>query len=176
MALAGALAAVGVLAWACTGGEGEPGGHTNATRNGPPPTAMPTVTVTRTVVPRAEPVADGAPCAGKNLVVSLTTARDTYAGRDAPRFRVSVVNAGENECTWDAGSLDVRVASGDDRIWSSAHCRAGGDKARRTLRRGIPYVDTIGWDRRRGCAGARVRPGTYTAALKGAEKQIFHLR
>ncbi|MUN35588.1 hypothetical protein [Actinomadura litoris] len=180
VALAMGLGAVGVLAWACADGEDEPRRRANAARSDPPPTAMPTVTVTRTVIRSAEPVAEGGRCAAKNLVVSLAASRDTYTGRDAPRFRVSVVNAGEGECTWDAGSLDVRVASGDDRIWSSARCRRGGggraENTRRTLRRGIPYVDTVGWDRRRGCGGARVRPGTYVVALKGAGKQVFQLR
>ncbi len=48
-----------------------------------------------------------------------------------------------------------------------------------TLRRGIPYVDTVTWDRERGCKGnTQARPGTYVADLKGTKvkKQIFRLR
>ncbi|WP_067466957.1 hypothetical protein [Actinomadura macra] len=179
VALAGALVVVAVLAWACTGGGGERGRvrDAGAVENRPPPTAMPTVTVTRTVTPSPDPVEDGGPCEAKNLVVSLATSRDTYAGQQEPRFHVSVVNAGKSDCTWTAGSLDVRVTSGPDRIWSSAQCR-GGDQARRTLRRGIPYVDGVGWNRRRGCKGdgGPVRPGTYIVSVKGAKKQVFHLR
>ncbi|QXJ23512.1 hypothetical protein AGRA3207_004680 [Actinomadura graeca] len=179
VALAAALAVVGVLTWACTGNAEEEGPAANAgdVPHRPPPTAMPTITVTRTVTPSPEPMADGGPCAAEDLVVSLTTSRDTYTGREEPRFRVSVVNTGESDCFWDAGPLDVRVTSGPDRIWSSAQCRHD-SRPHRTLRRGIPYVDGVAWDRERGCKGdgGPARPGTYVASIKGAEKVIFHLR
>ncbi|TDD82135.1 hypothetical protein E1298_23235 [Actinomadura rubrisoli] len=176
--MAGILGVVGLLAWACTGDgdEDEPVRNAGAAEtSAPPPTAMPTVTVTRTTTPPSEPPPEDGPCRARDLVVNLASARDTYAGPERPRFRVTVVNAGENPCTWDAGSVDVRVTSGPDRIWSSARCREG-RPARRTLRRGIPYVDGVGWDRKRGCKGDPVRPGTYVAELKGAKRQVFRLR
>lgn len=176
-ALACALGAVGLLAWACTGAAGDDEPVRNAGAAGsviPPPTVMPTVTVTTTTTP--EPVADGGPCRDDDLVVNMSASRSAYAGADRPEFRITVVNMGAGTCMFDTGSLDVRVTSGSDRIWSSAECRRGGPEK---LRRGIPHVETITWDRKRGCkGGAPARPGTYVADLKGykVDKQIFHLR
>jgi len=182
MALAGVLGVVGVLAWACAGtGEGEPVQNAGAAESAsppPPPTAMPTVTVTTTTTPKPAPAVDGGPCYDKDLVVNMSAADDTYTGSERPEFRITVVNTGKGSCRFDTGSLDVRVTSGSDRLWSSAECRDE-DAPKATLRRGIPYVDTITWDRNRGCkSSTQARPGTYVADLKGekVKKQIFRLR
>ncbi|MEV3924274.1 hypothetical protein [Actinomadura coerulea] len=180
-ALAGALGAVGLLAWTCQGGAGEdePGRDAGAAErtSAPPPSAMPTVTVTTTTTPAPEQ-ADGGPCDRGDLVVNMSAARNVYAGSERPEFRVTVVSTGEGSCAFDTGSLEVRITSGADRVWSSTKCRKGA-APKATLRRGIPYVDDVVWDRRRDCKGAvRARPGTYVATLKGAKakKQIFALR
>ena len=181
-ALGGVLGAVGLLAWACAGTQdGEPvqsAGAAESMSPPPPPTAMPTVTVTTTTTPKPEPADDGGPCEDHDLVVNMSSADDTYTGSERPEFRVTVVSTGRGSCTFDTGSLDVRITSGSDRIWSSAECRRG-KAAKETLRRGIPYVDTVIWDRTRGCKGkTEARPGTYVADLKGTKvkKQIFRLR
>ncbi|MFB4305515.1 hypothetical protein [Actinomadura sp. GTD37] len=181
VALAGVLAAVGLLTWTCAGtGEEEPGRDAGAAESPAPspPTAMPTVTVTTTASPEPSPADDGGPCDDGDLVVAMSAAEDTFPRTERPEFRVTVVNTGEGACAFDTGSLDVRITSGSDRIWSSAECRRG-DAPEATLRRGIPYVDTVIWDRRRGCEDGRAaRPGTYVADLKGekAEEQVFRLR
>ncbi|MFI0485957.1 hypothetical protein [Actinomadura sp. 9N215] len=186
VALTGVLGAVALLAWACTGGsgdaeDGEPVRNAGAAGGaGPeaPPTSMPTVTVTATATPEETPADDGGPCREDDLVVNMSASRDTYARADRPQFRITVVNMGGGSCAFDKQGLDVRVTSGPDRIWSSAECRRG-DPSKETLRRGIPFVETITWNRTRGCrGGASARPGTYVADLKGhkVEKRIFHLR
>ncbi|MFV2175101.1 hypothetical protein ACFHW2_14550 [Actinomadura sp. LOL_016] len=177
-ALAGVLGVVVVLAWGCVRGtDEEPVTRTvaGAATPPPPPTAMPTVTVTVTTTPT--PAEDGAACAEDDVVVTFGAASKTYAKGEDPAFRVTVVNTAENACEFDTGSLDVRITSGDDRIWSSAECRDAG-AARPSLRRGVPYVREIAWDRRRGCDGAPARPGTYVADLhdRKGERQVFRLR
>ncbi|MEV4003710.1 hypothetical protein [Actinomadura sp. NPDC049753] len=180
-ALAGVLGAVGLLAWACQGGAGEekPGRDAGAAErtSAPPPSAMPTVTVTTTTTPEPEQ-ADGGPCDRGDLVVNMSAAKNVYAGSERPEFRVTVVSTRDGSCAFDTGSLEVRITSGADRVWSSGKCRKG-DAPKATLRRGIPYVDDVVWDRRRDCKNTvRARPGTYVATLKGARarKQIFTLR
>ncbi|RSN46961.1 hypothetical protein [Actinomadura sp. WAC 06369] len=177
LALAGVLGAVAVLAWGCVrGASEEPVSRTvaEAATPPPPPTAMPTVTVTVTTTPA--PGEDGAACRDDDIVVTLGAADERYAGGKRPAFRVTVVNTAENTCRFDPGSLDLRITSGDDRIWSSAECR-GGDAARESLRRGVPYVREIVWDRRRGCGGDAARAGTYVAHLHGGKgkRQVFRL-
>ncbi|WP_433474874.1 hypothetical protein ACQPZP_40330 [Spirillospora sp. CA-142024] len=186
VALGGVLGAVGLLAWACTGGTGGAGedepirnaGAADSASPPPPPSAMPTVTVTTTTTPEPPEPADGGPCDDKDLVVSMSVPKNTYQGSERPEFRITVVNTGKGSCAFDTGSLDVRITSGADRIWSSDGCRKG-KAPKETLRRGIPYVDNVAWGRQRGCeAAAHARPGTYVAALKGAKvkKLIFSLR
>ncbi|TMR00812.1 hypothetical protein ETD83_15865 [Actinomadura soli] len=189
--MTGILGAVGLLAWACGGGSGDAGdpgsGKGGSVRNAgavgsadpsSPPTAMPTVTVTTTATPEPKQADDGGACRKDDLVISMSTSRDAYAGAARPEFKIMVVNTGGSSCVFAKRGFDVRVTSGDDQIWSSAECRRG-DPSKETLRRGIPFVETITWNRTRGCKDARpARPGTYVAVLKGHEvkKQIFRLR
>jgi hypothetical protein len=127
---------------------------------------------------------DGDACAPRDLVVDATTSQDTYRGAQRPRFRTTVVNTGARTCAFRGGGLDISVTSGHDRIWSSADCTKNRGSSLERLRRGIPYVETVTWDRRRsagGCRGRRlrVRPGTYVVAVKAdgvkAKKRVFHL-
>ncbi|WP_344887666.1 hypothetical protein [Actinomadura meridiana] len=137
---------------------------------------MPTVTVTATATPEA--ANDGGPCKRDDLVFNMSSQRDSYAGSQRPEFRITVVNMGGGSCVLDKGALDLRVTSGDDRIWSSRACHRGGP-SKVTLRRGVPLVDTVTWNRRRGCErGTAARPGTYVAELRhhDVERRIFHLR
>ncbi|GAA4149114.1 hypothetical protein [Actinomadura keratinilytica] len=148
------------------------------------PSAAVTVTVTATRSVRAAPARpEGDACAREDLVVGLAMARDTYTGAQRPRFIATVVNTGPDTCTF-TGALGVRVTSGRDRVWSSARCGRGGSRER-TLRRGIPHVETVTWDRRRSTGDCRgrglpARPGTYVAAVRAdglrPATRVFHLR
>ena len=197
IALTGVLATVGLVAWGCSGGgDGKERVSRNAaglTTASPIPTvrvpvATPTVTVTAKVT--VSPTVRGRPgssCAPRDVVVHLASKADAYKGRALPQFLVSVVNTGRRPCTFDVGpkALEVRVTSGPDPIWSSAHCARGSGSSVRLLKRGIPYATTITWDRRRsssGCDGRRslARPGTYVVSLKAGRleprPQVFRLR
>ncbi|MEU5876884.1 hypothetical protein [Spirillospora sp. NPDC047279] len=203
IALGGVLGTVGLVAWACTAGGGEqkqPLKNAAAVGSASPsaspsaavpslPAATPTVTVTAkvTTTPTA-PKKDGDACEEGDVVVNMTMTRDTYAKGDMPQVQLTVVNTGGRACTFDVGSrsLDVRVTSGSDRVWSSAACDQGSGSSIQMLRRGIPYVGTVTWDRKRStgkCEGRRVGalPGTYVASIKAADKikvkrQVFRLR
>ncbi|MEU6041195.1 hypothetical protein ABZ801_37965 [Actinomadura sp. NPDC047616] len=183
--LAVVLGVLVVLAYGCGGDDGTTGDAADGPTDAPTiPSAAPTVTVTATRSVRPAPARpEGDACAGEDLVVGLTTARDTYAGAQRPRFTATVVNTGPGACTFD-GVLDVRVTSGPDRVWSSARCARGGS-AERTLRRGIPHVETVTWDRRRSSGDCRARglparPGTYVATVRvdglKPARRVFHLR
>ncbi|MFC6879750.1 MULTISPECIES: hypothetical protein [Actinomadura] len=199
IALGGVIGAVGLLAWACAGDggeEGKPLRNAAATAGPSPsgvpiPSAMPTVTVTATAKVTATPKPAQKPgdaCDARDVVVTMAATRETYAAGEQPQFRLTAVNTGGRACTFDVGprSLDVRVTSGSDRVWSSAQCDRGDGSSIQMLRRGIPYAATITWDRKRGsgrCQGKRlpVRPGTYVAKVHSPDKikvrkQIFSLR
>jgi hypothetical protein len=200
IALTGVLATVGLVAWSCSGDGGDKGRkiHNAAGLSTPTPApavsvpvATPTITVTATAKVTVSPSAPGRragdACAPNDVVVTLASKAETYTGKAQPQFLVSVVNTGKRACTFAVGpkELEVRITSGPDRIWSSAHCARGADSSIRLLKRGIPYASTITWDRRRssdGCDGSRslARPGTYVVAVQAdrhkPQREVFRLR
>ncbi|WP_235959459.1 hypothetical protein [Actinomadura macrotermitis] len=195
IALAGVIGTIGFMVYACSGDDDGKRTVQNAAAVGTPsasassaaPAVMPTVTVTATATTTAKPrKKDGDACDPKAMVLSLAPVKDVYRDGEQPQFRMTLVNTGERACTFDVGrdSVDLRVSSGTDRVWSARQCARDGSSIQ-LLRRGIPYTETITWDRRRGndgCRGHReeAQPGTYVAKIKArglkAPRQVFALR
>ncbi|MEZ0076998.1 hypothetical protein [Planotetraspora sp. GP83] len=135
----------------------------------------------------AKPRRPGDPCDAKDLVIALQSGQDVYGKGAVPRFLLTVVSTGRVECTVDVGprTLEMRVMSGGERVWSTADCVSGAGVDTQTLQRGVPYVRTIQWDRHRSgtdCSSKRpaAAPGTYVAAAREGQlrspKVAFHLR
>lgn len=212
--LVAVLVVVAVVAWACSSGGSGPerassaqsspsvtpttdqllaGLRTLAMGTGSPspspspsPSASPSAGAAATPSPRRRP---GEPCADDDLVLSLQSGgkEQIYSGDQRPTFIVTLVNTGSVMCTVDVGprAMEVRITSGADRIWSTVDCVSGPGAEVQKLRRGVPYVRTLEWDRRRSSVDCRAErsaalPGTYVAtvrmgALRGG-KDVFHLR
>lgn len=120
--------------------------------------------------PAAEPVPAPAPvaCADVDLTVTATTDVETYELGQTPRLRLSVVNSSGVPCVRDVGpgAVELRVLSGEDRIWSSDDCAPGGDPGTQELAPGQEITVEVPWAGRRSlpeCSGpmARALPGTY---------------
>ncbi|MCO5968105.1 hypothetical protein [Actinoallomurus soli] len=198
--LAGGITAIGLMAWACSGPDHKK--PTAQVRNAaattmtplqvtptpavtpaaPSAAATPTVTVTVTAgVPAAAP-RKGDPCDDADVVVGLTPTKDIYQDKEHPRFRISVVNTGRRACTFDVGAkaLRLRITSGSDPVWSSDRCADRPASEPRLLRRGVPYIADVDWDRTRCGGDSRARPGTYVVSAKSAgvrtQSQVFRLR
>jgi hypothetical protein len=203
--LGGGIALIGLMAWSCSGS-----GHGKSTaqlRNAaaaaslsplaaPPAIGTPTPSASATPSPvpsgsaspsvkaSAQPVKrrPGDACAETDVVMTFAATKTTYKGAQHPRFQLSVVNTARMPCTFDVGPghLDVRIVSGSDRVWSSAQCLGAGSSIQ-MLRRGVPYIAAIDWNRRRcGADPARAQPGTYVAYAKAGglktAHQVFFLR
>ncbi|MGW9346281.1 hypothetical protein [Nocardiopsis flavescens] len=130
-------------------------------------------------------------CRPQDVVVSLDFAesdKEVYGAGQNPAFKVTVVNTAEQTCTVDVGSeaMELRIHSGDDRIFSTADCVEGESRVDRQVSRGVPHEFEISWDRVRSfsdCRGGRsdARPGWYRANLHGdyagsTEQQVFQLK
>lgn len=199
IALGVVVLVAGGLAWSCSGGGGD-GGRASVKKTAtatPSPTvsvsggsslAIPTVlvTVTKTATVAA-PRRPGDACAPRDVVVTLTPEAREFAPGRQPSFRLTVVNTGDLDCTFDVGGrrLVTRIRSGSDRVWASAHCDATEGTSIQMLRRGVPYTSTLVWDRRRSdarCAGPRPKalPGTYVIQAQGGgvktAKSVFVLK
>ncbi|MGS2644967.1 hypothetical protein [Streptosporangium sp. LJ11] len=202
-ALVGVLVVVAVVAWACssTSGPDDVRERNPAARQETPDpllAVLPTVTVIPT--PSASPTPSpgaakasagpgrpGEACASPQLVLSMEGQGTVYPAGIRPRFVLTLVNVGKVMCTADVGprAMEVRITSGDDRVWSSSDCVSGEATRVRELERGIPYVKELVWDRRRSgddCAADRAAalPGTYVAVVHApglrSRKAVFHLR
>jgi hypothetical protein len=137
---------------------------TPPTSEAPVPTATPTPTVT---------VAPVACTAGTGLRITAVADRMSYPLGTTARLTMTITNAGTAPCVvgLGQGSLEFRVASGNDRIWSSDDCSPGGPAGPAVLAPGEKRAAALSWSLTRsapGCAGGRVvlKPGTYVLAAR----------
>ena len=111
-------------------------------------------------------------CSWHSIVLSLSAGQVRFGPGQVPDFSLSVVSTQPKDCSFNvgAGHLAVVVKEGSATIWSSADC-AGSSGTRSlvtALRRGVPTVVSIAWNRKTsapGCSGPvrEVPAGTYTA-------------
>jgi len=115
-------------------------------------------------------------CSRHSLVLSLSSAQSQFGPGQQPNFRLSVTSTQPADCSFNVGPghLALVIKEGSARIWSSADCVKGTDNLVTELRRGVPTVVAIGWNKKtssRDCSGPAqsVPPGTYTAyAMDGS--------
>lgn len=95
------------------------------------------------------------------------------AGVD-PSFEIMVVQSGDQTCTVDVGpeAMELRITSGDDTWFSTAHCQEGNTREARQLERGGHHRYVITWDRQRTVDDCRdtgqvAGQGTYHVELHG---------
>lgn len=112
---------------------------------------------------------DPVACSSENLSLAMTTT-GRYAGAPVD-FTVELTNNGQTDCLIDAGAgnLVVQVTSGNDSVWSSAHCAA--EESRMLLLGPAGTSEALlTWPGTRSAEGCPegagvVQPGTYRAAL-----------
>jgi hypothetical protein len=119
----------------------------------------------------ASPSASGAarPCRAADLVLSAKADKSAYPPGGHPVLTIGIANKGRTPCTRDVGQAarEIRVMSGNDRVWSSDDCSPGGGAVVVTLQPGAaPTSFSVTWSRKRsapGCpSGTRDVPaGTY---------------
>ena len=180
------LSVLAAVAWAFSGSRSSPAAAPPASSartlhgGGPSPAVTPAghgaglgAASTRNHSPAAHAKTAGTggvlPCPAGAVVISLFPGQASYSRRQTPQFEVDVVSTASQSCTFDIGSRHVQlaIASGRLRIWSSGDCAQGDTSLVTELRRGVPTVVPIGWKGQRslpGCpvpgAGGR---GSYTA-------------
>lgn len=128
-----------------------------------------------------------APCADKDVVLSLSSPRYWYGAGHMPTFTVDVVSTATRPCSFNVGSRFLAVvvsAGGRTRIWSSSDCTHSAGSRTVALARGVPEAIGVTWDRKTSSpdctlARATVQPGAFTAtAVSGplrSQAKIFVL-
>jgi len=151
------------------------------------PTPSATTKTTAKATPQTRPRRPGETCPESELVIGLQGRQEIYAGGTRPNFLVTVVNTGPVMCKADVGprAMEIRITSGEDRIWSTSDCVSGSGAEIKELKRGVPYVRSLDWNRHRSsgnCRGTppKALPGTYVAVARMGKlrspKGVFHLR
>jgi hypothetical protein len=178
------LVAVVVLLRSCVG---DGGGQTPAGKtSSPSPTTSARAGGSPT--PTRSPARTGpVTCADAVLRLAVTSDLRSYPQGTTPRFTVRVTNTSSTPCRRDLGGkqVELRVYSGEDRIWSSDDCGDTDGRLVQTIG-AKSYLETVmtwpGTRSRPGCAGERprVQPGTYYVRLRvgtlSARGAVFQVR
>jgi hypothetical protein len=185
------LGVVGLLAWACSGiGSGGNSASTSgrpysaayssasATPTSPAPASpSPGASASVPATPKTSPTASGrakpvqkAPaatgptaCPPADLVLTVTARRASYGSAAGPSFQVDIVSTDAATCTLDTGPAALRlvVLHGSTVAYNSGSCLHGARKQIISLRRGVPVVTSMAWNKHETAPGC---PTTVLAA------------
>jgi hypothetical protein len=101
----------------------------------------------------------GGVCPARDIVLTLSVGKPAYARGARPAFLIDIVSTDAAACAFDTGrkSLRVVITGGTRATWDSGACLRGATAHVEHLRRGVPSVVSIVWDR-------RLRPAACTTA------------
>jgi hypothetical protein len=125
---------------------------------------------------------------GEQLRVSLRSEENSYSPDGEPVLRLTVTNDSASACKADFGhgALTVELSTGDERVWTSAHCPSGRASVLTAVPAGGGAGHAVEWDRRYSSGGDCDGPdqpsaptGTYLAEARLAgfplEQTTFRL-
>lgn len=159
---------------ACTGDDPEGSLKAGATASpsasvAPSPSTSPAAVASPAGAPSPVPVPA---CGDAALQVTVESDATAYPKGAAPRFTLSVVNTGTRSCrrALGPGAVELRVFSGEDRIWSSDDCSKGTGQGILELAPKEARQLTVQWPGKRtkpGCkTGDTAQPGTYRVSAR----------
>lgn len=111
-------------------------------------------------------------CPDSAVQVTAESDAESYPSGAAPRFTLTVRNVGSVACrrALGPGAVELRVFSGEDRIWSSDDCNDAKEQGILTLPAGAARATTVQWSGKRtkpGCqTGDPAQPGTYRVSAR----------
>lgn len=112
-------------------------------------------------------------CSRQDIVLSVFAGQASFGPGEVPSFSVTVVSTAPGACSFNLGPgyLALVIREGPVTIWNSADCVRGTGALLSALKRGVPTVLTMTWNRRTsspGCGGpaTRVPAGVYVAYAK----------
>lgn len=139
--------------------------------------------------PSEDELANPTECEPGALAVSIDPAADSLPAGQAANLPITIRNDGELPCLVEVGrsALTVTISSGDDLVWSSAHCGQLPEERRILLDTGASDTTVVAWSGTRSapqCPGEqpKAKAGTYRAAASVVvgnetveEEQVFGL-
>jgi hypothetical protein len=121
----------------------------------PEPLPTPGASADPSATPDPSASASAAPCDEAALTVEAGAEDESYPVGEQPRLELRITNTGTAPCSRDLGqaAVELRVVSGDDRIWSSDDCASRGEAEVTVLQPGQAETSTVTWP------GTRSEPG-----------------
>ena len=122
----------------------------------PSPSVSPSASATKSASARASAKASPAQaataptaCPAADLVLTLVASQGSYGPSVNPSFQLDIVSTSSATCLLDtgAGSLKLVVSHGSAAAYDSAACLSGTKRHVVSLRRGVPVVTSMGWDK-----------------------------
>lgn len=110
-----------------------------------------------------QPMAANAACPAADVVLTLLASKASYGRHEQPAFQIDVVSTAPSPCVFDTSpqSLRVVVTHGGQLAWNSGACLHDVTARVTRLRRGVPIVVPVVWNRRLTASGC---PTTIMAA------------
>ena len=171
-----AVAVVVLLLLVKSCGGGSPKDTLSGARSSPSPSAGASAapSAAPSVAASPTPTAPAVPPTCRDSVLQVTAESDaeSYPSGAAPRFTLTVRNIGSVACRRALGpdAVELRVFSGEDRIWSSDDCNKAKGQGVLTLAPGAGNAMTVQWGGKRtkpGCdIGDVAQPGTYRVSAR----------
>ncbi len=161
------LAIIAGLVWLLVPKGGAPVAATPASNSATPSAPIATATLT----PADTPTTPAAPtaCAAESLSASLAGYGTVKVGGTQP-FKLTVTSQADADCLFDAsaGTVELAVSSGSDRIWTTDHCAKLLPGKTLTLTKGKPVELSITWPVKRSAKDCKTTKdalgaGTYVA-------------
>jgi hypothetical protein len=96
-------------------------------------------------------------------VLTVTPSRTSYGTGDTPAFQVDIVSTDTTPCNLDTGpaALWLEVRHGSTVAYNSAVCLRGAKRHVISLRRGVPVITSMSWNKHQTVTGCLT---TVTAA------------
>ncbi len=128
-----------------------------------------------------------AACSESSVELGLTGSTKRPTGGNPLTFEVSVTNKSTAECTVDLNpeSLELKVISGSDRVWTSKHCDSWISATSKKLKPQQTLKMNLTWPGRRSADGCKIKSetlfsGTYVATAQlgttRSPKYVMRLR
>jgi len=159
----------------------------------PSPSVSPSASPSKSATATPKPTASGKPreapakaaasapvtCPAADLVLTVTASQASYGAKDTPTFQVDIVSTNAATCTLATGpeALKLVILHGGTTAWNSAACVRGAPRHVISLRRGVPVVTSMTWNKQQqgasgcGSAVAAATGRTYSAVAQAGGAQ-----
>jgi hypothetical protein len=117
-------------------------------------------------------------CPAADLLLTVTPRAASFGSKATPAFQVDIVSTDTSPCNLDIGpaALRLEVLHGSSVAYNSAVCLNGAKRHVISLRRGVPVITSMSWDKHetvRGCLStvAAATNRTYSAMIEDGSAQ-----